>query len=307
MKKRKNGLKERLHTLVQKMIDEMENSTGEWVKQWSAPNGLPCNYVSKKYYRGFNMFHLSMVAYAEGYEAPYWLTFNQVKSLGGRVKKGEKATDVFFYKILTRIEKPDEDQTDGEFEIKERIPLLRMYKVFNIEQTEGIDYELPEAKINDNERYQNAEEFIDRTRAKIVYSGDIACYIHSEDLIRMPKLEYFTDSDAYYATLLHELTHWSGHSARLDRDRPKKWGDDVYAFEELIAELGAVFLCSHLCINIEKNRHPEYLKSWVEGLREDPHILWKAASRAQEAFDYLLKLVSADATRNVRHDRGEAA
>jgi len=234
-----------------------------------------------------------------------WLTFNQVKSLGGRVKKGEKATDVFFYKILTRTEKSDEDESD-ESAIEKRIPLLRMYKVFNIEQTEGIDYELPEAKINDNERYENAERFIARTGAEITYGGNIALYIHSDDLIKMPKLEYFTDSDAYYATLLHELTHWSGHSARLDRDRPKKWGDDVYAFEELIAELGAVFLCSHLGINIE-NRHPEYLKSWIKGLREDPYVLWKAASRAQEAYDYLLKLVSADAAQKARHDRGEAA
>ena len=285
-----NKIKDTLHELVQLMIDEMENGTGEWVKSWSAPNGLPQNMVSKKHYRGFNSIHLSMVASRKDYVAPYWLTFNQVKDLGGMVKKGEKATDIFFYKIIDKSEKIKDEEGEELVNLK-HIPILKRYKVFNIEQTEGIEYELPETEINDNVRYQNAEDFIQCTQADIRYGGDRAFYRPSGDFVQVPELQFFTDSDNYYATLLHELTHWTGHETRLDRDKHSKWGDDIYAFEELIAELGAVFLCSHLGINIKKNRHPEYLQNWVRSLREDPQILWKAASKAQIAFDFIVGTV----------------
>lgn len=284
-----NNIKDTLHDLVQLMIDEMENGTGEWVKSWSAPNGFPQNMVSKKHYRGFNSIHLSMVASRKGYVAPYWLTFNQVKELGGMVKKGEKSTDIFFYKFLDKSKTIKDEETGEELVNLKHIPLLRMYKVFNIEQTEGIEYELPEPNINNNERYINAEDFIQSTKADIRYGGDRAFYRPSDDFIQVPEIQFFTDSDNYYATLLHELTHWTGHDTRLDRDKHSRWGDNTYAFEELIAELGAVFLCSHLGISIEKNRHPEYLQGWVRSLREDPQILWRAASKAQEAFDYVVK------------------
>lgn len=287
----KNEIKNTLNNLVQQMIDEMENGTGNWVKSWSAPNGFPQNMISKKEYRGFNSIHLSMTASRKGYVAPYWLTFNQVKELGGKVKKGEKSTDIFFYKFLDKSETIIDDESGEELYNFKQIPILKMYKVFNIEQTEGVEYELPEPIINNNDRYLNAEEFIQTTLADIRYGGDRAFYRPSDDFIQMPELQLFIDSDNYYATLLHELTHWTGHDERLNRDKHKKWADRTYAFEELIAELGAVFLCSHLGISIENNRHPEYLQGWVRSLREEPQILWKAASKAQEAFDYVIKIV----------------
>jgi antirestriction protein ArdC len=282
-------LHENLHVLVSKMIEKMEEGTGTWVKSWSAPYGFPQNFVSKKEYRGFNFFYLSDVMVERGYTAPYFLTFKQVNEKGGKVKKGAKSISVYFYKIMN-ASTTVENEESGEFKIlNKKIPLLKEYKVFNIEDTEGIEYELPEANYNNNERYNNAEAFIKNTQAQIKHGGNRAFFRPSGDFIQMPHLEQFIDSDNYYATLLHELTHWSGGPDRLARVMGKKHGDKEYAFEELVAELGSVFLCSLLGISIEKNQHPEYLQSWITSLRENPQILWKAASKAQEAFDFIVK------------------
>lgn len=345
-------LHEGLHALVAKMIEKMEDGTGTWVKSWSAPNGFPQNFITKKEYRGFNTLYLSHMMIERGYAAPYFLTFNQinlalkprfkaetqrVNALGidtkppfkkksveqygflyaddsvediellesagfekgygdkysiriGGVKKGSKALSVHFYKMMnyTKNEESDDEQTTS----FKTIPLLRVYKVFNIEDTEGIDYELVDTPINDNARYENTENFIQSIGADIRYGGASAFYCREpRDYVQVPKLEFFKDSDNYYATLLHELTHWTGASSRCDRKKGARQGDKDYAFEELIAELGSVFLCSHLGINIENNQHPEYLQSWIHSLKENPQILWKAASNAQKAFDYIKNIV----------------
>lgn len=294
MKTTKQSINASLHALVQLMIDEMAKGTGEWVKSWSAPQGRPCNFLTKKAYRGLNFLYLSLVADKKGYLAPFWLTFNQVKELGGKVKKGERSTEIFFYQIVEKSESEsevkEEDSLDDE-ESKKRFPVLRRYNLFNIEQTEGIEYEIPGVSINSNERYEKAEDFIQRTQAVIRHGGGRAFYHMVEDFIQMPPLQLFSDSDNYYATLFHELIHWSAHPSRLHRATHKTWGDEIYAFEELIAELGALFVSSHLGINIEKNRHPEYLQSWIKSLKENPQVLWRAASKAQRAFDYLLQIV----------------
>jgi antirestriction protein ArdC len=278
----KNNLHEELHVLVEKMIEKMEDGTGTWLKSWSAPHGFPKNFTTKKEYRGFNFFYLSDVMLERGYTAPYFLTFNQIKQLEGKVKKGSKSIPVYFYKML--------NVTDKETLEEKTIPLLKRYRVFNIEDTD-LEYELDQTPLNNNERYQNVEEFVMETEAKIRYGGSRAFFSPSDDYIQIPKLEYFTDSDNYYSTLLHELTHWSGATTRLDRLKKGSMGSKNYAFEELVAELGSVFLCSHLGINIEKNQHPEYLQSWINSLKENPQILWQAASKAQQSFDYIKKLV----------------
>ena len=273
---KKNNLHKELCVLVEKMIEKMEDGTGTWLKSWSAPNGFPQNFITKKEYRGFNFFHLSDVMTEKGYTAPYFLTFNQIRSLKGKLKKGSKSAHIYFYKML----KVEDKET-----LKEKtIPLLKRYNVFNIEDTD-IEYELDQTPLNDNERYENAENFVLGTNADIRYGGHAAFYKPSGDYIQNPKLEYFIDSDNYYATILHELTHWSGAKHRLDRVNSSSRKD--YAFEELIAELGSVFLCSHLGISIEKNQHPEYLQGYVKILKENPQILWQVASKAQQAFDYI--------------------
>lgn len=340
-------LHESLHLLVEQMIQKMEDGTGLWVKSWSAPNGFPQNFITKKKYRGFNTLYLSHIMIERGYTAPYFLTFKQIntalkprfqsetkrvnalgidtkpafekkgveqygflhaddsvkdikllesagfeKGYGGKysiriggVKKGSKSLSVYFYKMMNYTNNEEIGEETISFKT---VPLLREYKVFNIEDTEGIDYELIDTPVNDNARYKNTENFIQCVGADIRYGGASAFYCREpHDYIQVPKLEYFKDSDNYYSTLLHELTHWSGASFRCDRKKGARKGDKDYAFEELIAELGSVFLCSHLGINIENNQHPEYLQSWISSLKENPQTLWKAASAAQKAFDYV--------------------
>lgn len=298
IKKEKENIQTKLHNglheIVEKMIADIEAGTGTWIKSWSAPNGFPQNFVSKKEYRGFNFFYLNYVMEQRDYTAPYFLTFNQAKELGGSVKKGAKSISVYFYKMMTYVDnKPIEDNEAIKENDKPKlkiVPLLKEYKVFNIEDTEGIEYNLINAPRNDNERYADADDFIKHTYADIVHGGNQAFFRPSTDHIQMPELSYFKDSDNYYATLLHELTHWSGAKSRLDRTKGKRFGDKEYAFEELVAELGSAFLCSHLGIKLENNQHPEYLQSWISSLRENPQILWKAGSKSQEAFDFIREL-----------------
>jgi antirestriction protein ArdC len=276
------------------MIAKMEEGTGSWIKSWSAPHGAPINFKSKKPYRGFNSFYLSYEMAERGYDAPYFLTFNQAKELGGSVKKGSKSLPIYFYKF---VKKEEEDEETGEIKKKE-FPILKMYRVFNIEDIEGIEYEVPELKTNDNARFKEAEEFVAATKADIRHGGNRAFYRPSSDFIKVPKIEHFTDSENYYATLLHELTHWTGHEKRLNRTGGKRFGDKDYAFEELVAELGSVFFCNHLGIAIENNQHPEYLQSWVKALKAEPQILWRAASEAQKAFDFTLALTQSNSSKH---------
>lgn len=281
-----NSIKDALHGLVQQMIDEMESGVGSWTKMWSAPNGFPQNFLTKKEYRGFNFFYLSSVMERRGYKAPYFLTFNQVKEKGGQVNKGAKSIPVYFYKMLSFNESMEDVKTGEDSLVSKTVPLLREYRVFNIEDT-TLEYELPTGETNNNERFARADKFIEDTGADIRYGGNRAFYTPNEDFIKVPELPYFNSSEDFYATTLHEITHWSGSSKRLDRLKMGSFGSKDYAFEELVAELGSVFLCSHLGISIENNQHPEYLASWIQKLRDDPQVLWRAASQAQQAFDYI--------------------
>lgn len=283
---KKVNLHDGLHALVNKMIEQMEEGTGQWVKSWSAPNGFPQNYITKKEYRGFNFFYLSNIMEERGYKAPYFLTFNQVKEKGGQVKKGAKSIPVYFYKMLSFNESMENVKTGEDSLVSKTVPLLREYRVFNIEDT-TLEYVLPIGETNDNERFARADKFIEDTGADIRYFGNRAFYRPDSDFIQVPELPYFKSSEDFYATTLHEITHWSGSSKRLDRLKTGSFGSKDYAFEELVAELGSVFLCSHLGISIENNQHPEYLASWIQKLRDDPQVLWRAASQAQQAFDYI--------------------
>ncbi len=206
-----------------------------------------------------------------------WMTFNQAKKLNGHIKQGEKGTPVFFFKPM----KVKEETEEGETIIK-TIPLLKSYMVFNTDQIEGID-----ESVNEVECVEAIDEFVAKTNVLIKTSPDKAYFSPSEDYIAMPAIERFKDTDGYYATLLHELTHASGHPTRLNRDLSRTFGSDSYAFEELVAELGSAFLCSHLGIDLQNAQHPQYLQSWIKVLRENPKVLWKASSKAQQAFEYL--------------------
>ena len=277
--------------VTDRIITELEAGTVPWVKPWAtAGSHMPHNANTGRQYNGVNVLLLWMAAASKGYSSQSWVTFKQAKELGGHVRKGEHGERVVFWRFLDKIKK---DAATGE-EHNERIPLLRAYTVFNVEQCEGLTLPAREVvELTEHERHAAAEALIACSGARIVYGGGRACYIPSQDTIHMPELGTFNEAAGYYATHLHELTHWTGHKARCDRDLSGRFGDESYAAEELIAEMGAAFLCAELGIKGEL-RHASYLESWLRVLKGDKRAIFTAASMATKAATYIKELAEAE-------------
>jgi antirestriction protein ArdC len=253
--------------------------------------GRPKNAVSGNHYRGVNVLALWIAAQARGFTNMSWASYRQWASLGAHVRKGEKGTVIVFYKKLD-VEPTDE----GEDSPAARL-VARASWVFNVEQVEGLTP--PEAPMLPSpvEVLNQADTLIDATGATIDEGGDIACYRPHADYIQMPPRSAFigtrtsTPTEAYYATLLHELTHWTGHERRLNRDLSRRFGDEAYAMEELVAELGAAFLCANLGVtNAPRADHAAYVASWLRVLRSDVRAIFHAAGKASAAVEYLTSL-----------------
>ena len=222
-----------------------------------------------------------------GYACPFWLTYKQAQELGGQVRKGEKGSPVVYANTFKRTETNE----DGE-EIEENIPYLKEYTVFNAEQCDGLPKHfstLAEPPKENLQRIEHAETFFANTKADVRIGGNQAYYAIGSDHIQMPPLECFVDAESNAATLAHELCHWTRHSSRLNRDLGrKKWGDEGYAMEELVAELGSAFLCADLAITPEvRDDHAAYLASWLKVLKDDKRAIFSAASLASKAVDFL--------------------
>ena len=227
-----------------------------------------------------------------GYNCPYWLTFKQAKEKGGKIKKGEKGCPVVFWKWFA---KDNIEEAEEEIERK-KIPMVRYYTVFNIEQTEGIEY-LPPQK---TEKTFKPIEQCERTVFKmqngptIQHKESRAYYRVITDLINMPKKELFDINAEYYSTLFHEITHATGHETRLNRKNLSDmcpFGTTNYSKEELIAEMGAAYLCAfHGIENKTINNSVAYINSWLQKLRNDKKLIVHAAAQAQKASDYILNL-----------------
>ena len=272
-----NTAYDKLNSMVEKIISKIESGeTGSWFKPWIGA-GLPTNFASKTMYNGFNILSLLYTTEENEYKTNYWLTFNQLKKLGGKLNKGSVATPVFFFKPIEVNEENDEGET-----IKKTIPLLKFYNVFNLDQT---NLELGNIE---NSLDLSFEEFISNTNVSIKQAGK-AFYSPSNDYIGMPHISLFDSVDSYKSVLLHELAHSTGHENRLNRDLSGTFGSESYAKEELIAELSSMFLSSHLGIK-SKIRHEAYLENWLQAIKAEPKLLWKSASEAQKVFDYLLGL-----------------
>jgi antirestriction protein ArdC len=277
---------EQLTAVVERLISKIENNeTGAWIKPFG--NSFPANYSTKSTYSGLNILNLRGIAEKQSYSTNYWMTYNQIKALGGSVKKDEKASPVFFFKP---IEFKEKDEGSNEEKIK-KVPMLKIYSVFNVDQTT-----LEIVELNDNQEIIDIQEFIDRTEITIKSSMDGAFYNHSLDYIGIPNKNSFKSSELYYATLLHELSHATGHTERLNRDfsgRMQGSEEEIksYAKEELIAETTRAFLQVHLNLNTTEMeaQNASYLKSWLKPLKEDPKMLWKIFSEASKAYRYLLE------------------
>jgi antirestriction protein ArdC len=280
---------EQLTAVVERLISKIEdNETGTWIKPFG--NSFPANYVTKSTYSGLNIFNLWGIAEEKNYSTNYWMTYNQIKALGGSVKKDEKASPVFFFKP---IEFKETDESTNEERIK-KVPMLKIYNVFNVDQTT-----LEIAELNDNKEILDVQDFINKAGVTIKNSIDGAYYNPSLDYIGIPNKNSFKSSELYYATLLHELSHATGHTERLNRDfsgRMNGTEDEIksYAKEELIAETTRAFLQVHLNLNTTEmeTQNASYLKSWLKPLKEDPKMLWKIFSEASKAYRYLLELTT---------------
>lgn len=264
-------------TITDKIIAALETGTAPWVKPW-ASLGVPRNAITGRKYSGINTVLLAMAEFSSN----QWLTFQQAKAAGGNVRKGEKGTTVVFFKPLAIKEKTDQ-QTD----VEKVIPLLRSFTVFNTQQIDG----LPEkftvttpSQISEFEDNIAAESYL--AQANIMHGSNRACFIPSLDEIHMPNKTDFKSVADYYAVALHELTHWTGHKSRLSRDFSGRFGDAAYAFEELVAELGAAFLCASSGVDGQL-QHASYIGSWLKVLKNDKKAIFTAAAAARKAAEFV--------------------
>lgn len=274
------------------IIRALEQGTRPCHQPWSAghaagrvtrplrANGIP--------YQGINVLMLWCAAVEKGYATPFWFTFKQAVDLGAHVRKGEKGSLVVYADHITRTET---DTATGE-ESETSIPFLKGYTVFNAEQVEGLPetyYARPAPRVETIVRNARAEAFFAALGIDIQHGGNSACYVISRDQVRMPAFEAFRDAESYYATLGHETVHWTKHPARLDREfGRKRFGDEGYAMEELVAELGAAFLCADLQLTPEtRDDHAAYVASWLKVLKTDTRAIFTAASHAGRAVEFL--------------------
>ncbi len=263
--------------VTDKIIAELESGNlPSWVKDWSGEAGSDCNVITKKPYNGINTIILGM----SGFQSPFWGTYKQWLSLGAQVTKGSKGTHIIYYSPVERGSKVTEAG-----EVKEYSYILKSYTVFNAEQVTGWEAPATPAPKPFNNIFA-AEVLAVKSGAVIKHEDDNAYYSPSQDFIAMPHKTQFKSEAGYYATLMHELAHWSGHESRLSRDLSGRFGNEAYAMEELIAELSAAFLCAKLGIAGEL-RHSSYIASWLRVLRNDNKAVFKAAALAQKAADYL--------------------
>lgn len=275
-------------TVTARIIAALEAGIPPWIRPWSGGDvdAMPANATTQRPYRGINVLLLNLHAMSCGYERNRWMTFQQALSVGASVRKGERGTPVVFFKMHEVDATPAERQPSDERKV---IPLLRSFTVFNVDQVDGLPAALAPAAAPMPvwDSLDAAEQILDASGAQIRHGGARAFYAPSEDLIQLPARSAFSSPSDYYATALHELTHWTGHPTRCARPLGRRHGIDAYAFEELIAEMGAAFLTSH-CRLPGRLQHDSYIASWLRALHDDKRLIFTAASHAQKAADYLL-------------------
>jgi antirestriction protein ArdC len=268
-----------------KIIGQLESGVVPWVRPWDNAKGcnagLPINYATGKQYHGINI----PLLWSSGFADQRWLTYKQAQAIGANVRKGEHGSLVVFYK---KWELKDTNAT-GE-SVTKSVPILRSFTVFNVSQIDGLKEETAPSEPAPITYTRAAEVF---AQADAAHGGNRAFYSPSNDRITMPHLDQFHSEADYFATALHELTHWTGHTSRLARDFSGRFGTDAYAFEELIAEMGAAFLCAESGIAYT-TQHASYIDNWLKVLKSDKKALFTAASQAQKAADYCLKSTAAE-------------
>jgi antirestriction protein ArdC len=266
--------------VVEDLVRIIEGGVMPWQLPWasSTSSGLPINVSTKRSYSGSNVLLLWVAQASSGYESSLWLGFDQAKKIGGNVRKGEHGHPVLIYRNGTR------EADDG---TEETYAYLAVKPVFNIDQIDGLDHLKPSFEKHDWNPIEDAENIMIKSGAAINYGGDRAFYNRGLDKIQLPDRERFESADDFYATSLHELGHWTGHESRLDREFGKRFGDNAYACEELVAEISCAITRARIGLSGEV-QHANYLSHWLDVLKKDPRFILTAASAAGKASDFLI-------------------
>jgi antirestriction protein ArdC len=266
--------------VTDRIIASLEAGTVPWLRPWrddkSGSALEPYNAQSGRPYNGVNLLILGTMPYAD----LGWLTFKQARELGGTVRKGEKGTTVIFWKFVAREDDDGKTRT---------VPVARAYTVFNVAQCDGLDaakLKRPAAPVAGE---TDINVIAERAGAQVRHGGDKAFYTAGSDFIQLPSAGAFRSADHYQSTLAHELTHWTGHASRCAREFGRRFGDQAYAFEELVAEIGSAFLCARIGLALEGLQHTAYLASWLTVLHADKRAIFTASSKAKQAAEFILK------------------
>jgi antirestriction protein ArdC len=283
--------------ITNQIVSQLERGVRPWVKPWNAEHAAgritrPLRHNGKPY-SGINVLSLWASAMAQNFAAPIWMTFKQTTELDGHIRKGEKGSLVVYADSITRKET---DEKTGD-EVEREVPFLKGYTVFNVEQIDGLPavyYAKAVPQLDPVARIEHAEKYFAAPGATIGHGGNRAYYSATNDIIQMPPFVSFQDADSYYATLAHECTHWTGSANRLSRDfGGHRFGSKGYAIEELVAELGAAFLCADIEIPLEpREDHASYIATWLEVLAQDNRAVFQAAAHAQRAAEYINNTVA---------------
>ena len=287
--------------VTQRFVDALKNGAAPWIKPWSegASNaGRPTNAVTGREYSGINVTILWTAARASGFERDQWLTFNQAAEAGGHVTRGQKGTLAILYRDVN-VKRKDGTGTvvfdESGQPMIDTIKLIKGFTLFNVEQCSDLPTEILSgqrelAEATESDSCHQVNEMLARYEIKVKHGGDHAVYDPKGDMIRMPPRQAFVSEHGYYSTLLHETSHWTGHPTRLDRPGiavARSTEIDVYAYEELIAEIGSAFLCAEFGIRGEM-RHEGYVLSWIKALENDSKAIFTSSAAAWKARCYLL-------------------
>jgi len=285
--------KDYIEEVAARIIDQLKQGTAPWVKPWEpGAQVAPYNQATGKPYRGMNNLLLTMSGHAD----PRWMTYKQAAEIGGQVRKGEKGTQLHFWKFEEeRAVRDDagrpvlnEDGTPKVIKAKLETPRSFPFFVFNAAQIDGLPPLAPRISNPEPERHERAETILKNSGATIHHvAGDRAYYRPGTDSITLPERRQFKSPDGYYATALHELGHWTGHPSRLDRDLSNPFGSEAYAREELRAEIASYLLGERLEIGHDPGQHMAYIGSWIKTLQEDPREIFRAAADAERIVQFV--------------------
>lgn len=271
------------------IVNAIEQGIGQYRMPWTVRQDKgfsPISVGSAKPYRGVNTLVLWAQSQSKCYGSALWGTYQQWRDLGGQVRKGEHGSPVVYWGTYDKQSADDDDDRPN------RGLFAKGYTVFNIEQVDGC--KLPkrfEPKLSHNERIAHAETFFSATGVKVRDGGNRAFYRpNTPEAVYMPGFDQFPDRVDYYSVLAHECTHWTSHVSRCDRQLGKRFGDDAYAVEELIGELGSAYTMARLELELTPRKdHAQYLQSWLKVLKADKRAIFTAASKAQQAADFLIR------------------